>query len=171
MTRPKPTDNGQGGSCDNGVTWWEWGNLRPGFSMWGQGTVKDNVFRDIVATGNMGSGWEAAQPYVAGVKSNNVVDRATLWGNGADVPNWQAVDGPNISIRMDGVNPPTNSKIAGSRYNDPTGGADMRWRYVDRVQQVGTPVLPWPMQARIMAELGVDVNAIWTQYTQEAAEQ
>jgi hypothetical protein len=170
VTRPGPTVNPStpGANCDNAVTRWEWGNLRSGFSMWGQGTVRNNVFRDILATGNMGTGFNAAQPYTSGEKYNNVVDHATLWGNGADIPNWEAAWGGNISLRMDGVNEPTNSRIAGSKWAEQGEGARLQYRYVNR-QLTDQPLLPWPMEGRIQAELGISVNAIVVAALDQAA--
>ena len=54
-----------------------------GFLLWGQGTLRNNVFRDVLAIDNMGVGFSAMRPYTAGAVSGNSLERAKLTGNGA----------------------------------------------------------------------------------------
>ena len=43
------------------------------------------------------------------------------------------------------------------------GGAQLDYRYVNGVK-TDTPVLPWPMEGRGLAELGISISAIWQEY-------
>lgn len=160
LNRPGPTFNPYGAPCDDNIIDWNHGYARTGFSVWGQGTVKDNIFRDILAISNVGTGLSAAQPYENGAKSNNVIDYATMLNNGADIPSWEAAQGGNIAIRMSGINNPTNSKIANSPWNNGEG-ARFQYRYEDGVL-TNIPLLPWPMEERIKSELGISVNEVIT---------
>jgi hypothetical protein len=171
VARPLPSD------CPGQVREWGWGGNRIGVQLNGQGDVRDNLFRDVVTADNMGIGLSIERLYTPGFLdwSGNVFDRVTAWDNGGYLADWESQPrnplGPNASNNSDGTAVITNSKIGGLSGPDYQGaGADMRWRYVDRVQ-TSTPVLPWPMGERIRQELGVNVDAIWTQYTQEAAQQ
>lgn len=162
-SRPGPTSNPYsnppGQPCDSNVVQWEWGYLRTGLSAWGQGTIQSNVFSDSVALDNMGVGVSFGQPYSAGTKSGNQVDRVTSLGNfAAGYPSWEGTQGGNISIRMGGVQDPTNSKIVNSAWaNGP--GAALQYRYQDG-KATNVPLLPWPMEGRAQAELGLSINAV-----------
>jgi hypothetical protein len=167
--RPGPTRNRFGGeACDDAVTNWEWGNFRQGFSLWGQGELKDNVFRDNLAAGNVGMGWGSGHPSGPG-PVNLLLDHLTLYNNGVDVTAWEAAQGGNIYIdRRDelldsGRVRITNSRIANSPWADQGEGARLQHRYVDR-QLTNTPLLPWPMEGRIRTELGVSVRAVVAAY-------
>lgn len=146
-SRPGPIVNPYGAPCPDNITQWDWGGQRTGLSLYGQGTLQDNVFRDVVSAGNVGVGFEAIQPYAAGVKAGNIVERATLTGNGSSIQPWEATQGRQVYVGMPGVTVRT--------------GAAQIGRYVDRVKVAG-PV--WEMQSRALAELGVDVAAIWQKY-------
>ena len=146
-SRPGPITNPYGEPCPDNVTQWSWGGHRTGLSLYGQGTLKDNVFRDVVAADNVGVGFQALQPYSAGVKSNNVVERATIYGNGSSIEPWERAQGGQVYVGMNGVTVRTDGAQIG--------------RYVDRVKQPG-PV--WEMQGRALSELGVDVAALWKRY-------
>jgi hypothetical protein len=137
--RPGPT------SCTV-VTQWAWGTQRVGFLLWGQGTLRNNVFRDVVAADNMGVGFAAVRPYVSGGVAGNVLERATLVRNGAGVEPWEAAQGGQLYNGL-GV--------------QVVAGAPQR----DRL-----PPTPWPMEARIRTELGVSVEAIITKYNQGAGD-
>lgn len=154
-TRPQPTD------C-NLVVDWGWGMQRVGFLLYGQGYLRNNVFRDVLAAGNVGVGFFAGKPYGIG-DSNTTIDHATLYGNGASIQGWEAGVGGNIILRTAGTTV-TDSRISGSQW---TGGAGARfaYRYVNRTL-TADPLLPWPMEARARAELGVSVEAIITKYSQ-----
>jgi len=154
-SRPGPT------SCTSLLSWSS-GAQRYGFGLWGQGTMQGNVFRDVLAADNVGVGFSARRPYTAGAVSGNVVERATLLNNGADVPSWEAGQGRNISISMAGVDV-RDSRIAGAPASIPQGAGAQLQRYVDR-QALGGSLAPWPMESRAVAELGVSVNAIIQEY-------
>jgi hypothetical protein len=165
-TRPGPTaDATDGRNCDADVAQWEWGGQRLGFSLFGQGTLKRNLFRDVLAADNLGPGFSASQPYAAGDKAGNRLDRLTLYANGAGNAPWENELGPNIVLRMDGVSAPTNSRIAASLWAAQGSGARLQYRYVDG-KLTNVPLLPWPMEARIQAELGMSVGKIVQKYAQ-----
>jgi hypothetical protein len=173
----QPTARPGPSSCPGQVRLWEWGGNRIGIQLNGQGDIRDNLFRDVITADNMGIGLSIERGYEPGYMpwTGNTFDRITAWDNGGYLAEWELPPrnplGPNASNNSDGGAVITNSRIAGltgAEYNG--AGADMRWRYVDR-QQTSTPVLPWPMGERIRQELGVNVDAIWTAYAQEAARQ
>jgi hypothetical protein len=141
-SRPGPT------TCTP-VTMWDWGFQRVGFLLFGQGNLRNNVFRDVLGVDNMGVGFSAGQPYSVGAKSGNILERYTLTGNGSGSASWEKGAGGQI--------------YNGLGVQVTAGTPQLSMRYVNRVltQQ---PILPWPMQARIQAELGVDVGAIWQKY-------
>jgi hypothetical protein len=141
-SRPGPTD------CPNNITQWDWGGQRVGFLLFGQGTLRNNVFRDVLAAGNMGVGFSAMQPYSAGPKSGNVLERARLVGNGEGAAGWESAQGGQIYNGL-GVQVLPGAPVLGARY-------------VNRTLTT-QPLLPWPMEARIQAELGISATAIWTQ--------
>jgi hypothetical protein len=157
-SRPGPTD------CPSNITQWDWGGQRVGFLLFGQGALRNNVFRDVLAFNSMGIGFSAMQPYSVGAKSGNVIDRSTLVGNGAGAAGWESVQGGNIYVGLPGVTV-TNSYIPGRQNGE---GARFQYRYVNgALTQI--PLWPWPMQDRAMAELGIDVTAIAQRYIREAA--
>jgi hypothetical protein len=123
-------------------------NTRTGFELWGQGTVTDNVYRDVLAAGNVGYGFSVARPYGAG-GVRTVIDHATIYNNGGGN---LLLDGSDVTI--------TNSRIAGTQYASQGEGARFQYRYVDR-QLTNQPLLPWPMEGRARAELGVSVEALF----------
>lgn len=146
-SRPGPIVNPYGDPCPDNITQWDWGGQRTGLSLYGQGTLKDNVFRDVISANNVGIGFEAIQPYSAGTKSNNIVERATIYGNGSGAMAWEKSQGGQTYVNMAGVTVRTDGAQIG--------------RYVDRAKVAG-PV--WEMQQRALSELGVDVAAIWQKY-------
>lgn len=167
-SRPGPTINPYGAPCDNSVIDWEWGYQRVGFAAWGQGTVITNTVSDSIFVDNEGVGVSYGQPYDSGVKLDNVTDRVTSRDNWAvGYPFWEGVDGGNILFRMDGVNAPTNSKIANSPYNNGQGARIPVMRYQDG-ELTDQELKPWPMEARILAEMGVSVNAVINASTDNA---
>lgn len=158
-TRPGPTD------CTI-VTDWGWGGQRVGFLLWVHGETRDNVFRDVLATGNVGLGFYAASP-VGATPAGTVLDHATLAGNGARLEPWEANQGRNIWLGVGGVTV-TNSVIAGASF--PRGeGARLDVRYVDRVR-TSDPLWPWAMETRAQAELGISVTDIAARYIAEGAQ-
>jgi hypothetical protein len=158
--RPGPTVNPYGDPCPTSITRWSWGNQQDAYSLWGQGEIRDNVFRDNIGLDSQGSGMNATDPSgTPGNKSNNVMDRFTLRSTGTNIPEWQSRNyGPNLQIAMGGVSAPTNSLIPLSPY-PLQDGARLTNRYIDGVY-TSTPLKPWPMEQRAMAEMGVSINAI-----------
>ncbi|MFN8464136.1 MAG: DNRLRE domain-containing protein [Caldilineaceae bacterium] len=162
--RPGPITNPYGEPCPDNITQWEWGGHRQGFNLYGQGELHDNVFRDILATGNVGLGWASQHPYGPG-PVGAVIDHATIYGNGSDITGWESVQGGDIYIdRRDqvlsnGGLTVTNSRIANSQWANQGEGARFQYRYVDR-QLTNQPLLPWPMEARAQSEVGVSVNTL-----------
>jgi hypothetical protein len=161
-SRPGPTsDRFTKAVCDNKLTNWADGGHRTGFSLWGQGTLQDNVFRDVLAVGSYGLGMSVARPSGPG-SVRTVLDHLTLFGNGAYVLHWESKLGGQIYLDGSDVTV-TNSRIEGSPWANQGEGARLQYRYVDRVL-TDTPLLPWPMEGRARAELGVSVEKIIEQY-------
>ena len=166
--RPGPISNPYGEPCPDNITQWEWGGHRQGFNLYGQGELHDNVFRDILATGNVGVGWGSQHPGGPG-PVGAVIDHATIYGNGSDITGWEAAQGGDIYIdRRDevltnGGLTVTNSRIANSPWASQGEGARFQYRYVDR-QLTGQPLLPWPMEGRIKDELELSVNELIGRY-------
>ena len=160
-SRPGPTHNPYGPACDNGITQWSWGSSRTGFELWGQGELHDNVYRDILATGNVGVGFGAMHPSGPG-SVGTVVDHATLTNNGAELQDWEKKQGGNIYIGSGDVTV-TNSRIDGSQWAAQGEGARFQYRYVDRTL-TDQPLWPWPMEGRAQRELDVSVNEIAAKY-------
>lgn len=165
-SRPGPTVNPYGAPCDNNVTYWEWGYQKAGFAAWGQGTVITNTVADSIFVDNEGVGVSYGQPYDAGTKSSNKTERVTSRDNwSAGYPWWEGnwmqgyPDMGNLYIGMNGVNAPTDSKIARSPYNNGQGARIPVMRYQNG-QLTNQQLKPWPMEARILAEMGVSVNAV-----------
>ncbi|MFN8469836.1 MAG: right-handed parallel beta-helix repeat-containing protein [Caldilineaceae bacterium] len=166
--RPGPITNPYGEPCPDNITQWEWGGHRQGFNLYGQGELHDNVFRDILATGNVGVGWGSQHPGGPG-PVGAVIDHATIYGNGSDITGWESVQGGDIYIdRRDellgnGGLTVTNSRIANSGWANQGEGARFQYRYVER-QLTDQPLLPWPMESRIKSELGLSVGKLIDQY-------
>jgi hypothetical protein len=169
-TRPQPT------SCSN-MDDLSWPNRRSGFSLHGQGELRDNLYQDIFSWGNAGLGLVES---IRGTNSNNRIVRATVIGNGSD--NWCGpwpcqYGGPNTDALEAALN--KFSLVQNSRiekiYVDwpgyPNGernmasmngeGARLTHRYVDGVL-TNEPLWPWPMEDRIQAELGISVTGLIT---------
>ena len=166
--RPGPITNPYGEPCPDNITQWEWGGHRQGFNLFGQGELHDNVFRDILATGNIGLGWASQHPYGLG-PVGTVIDHATIYGNGSDITSWEAAQGGEIyidrrnTVLNNGGLSISNSRIAHSEWAEQGEGARFQYRYVDR-QLTDQPLLPWPMERRIKAELGLSAENIIKQY-------
>ena len=126
-----------------------------GLGVYGQGDAPGVVFRDVLAVGNAGWGFASLKPSGVGV-TGGTLDHATLCGNNTQPgqPQERGVQGTYTGFTV------TNSKIPGYQVGE---GARLDMRYVDGVRTT-TPLLPWPMQSRAAAELGVDVGAMWAQY-------
>jgi hypothetical protein len=160
--RPGPTrDRFTKSTCDGHLTNFAGGNHRTGFSLWGQGDVRNNVYRDILAVGNVSTGLSVAHPSGAG-SVGTVVDHATLYDNGAQLADWEKTLGGNIFLDDSDVTV-TNSRIANSQWEAQGEGARFQYRYVNR-QLTDQPLWPWPMEDRIRNELGVSVNELAGKY-------
>jgi hypothetical protein len=145
-SRPATTTNPP---CDTNITQWEWGGQRVGFLLYGQGSLRNNVFRDVLAADNMGIGFFAAKPYAAGAVSGNVLERAALHGNGAGAASWERSSGGQL--------------LNGLSVQVTAGAPVLNRRYVNRTL-TSAALLPWLMEDRARAELGVSIDAIWNQY-------
>jgi hypothetical protein len=160
-SRPATTTNPP---CNTNITQWSWGGQRVGFLLYGQGALRNNVFRDVLATGSMGIGFESGKPYGVG-DSNTTLDHATFYNNGAGAVGWDTAQGGNIMLGTSGVQNVTNSRIDNSSI--PVGeGVRFGNRYVNRTL-TGEPLLPWPMEARIQSEAGLSINALVTSVVQQ----
>lgn len=148
--RPGPTN------CDI-VTQWEWAGQRVGVLLWGQGTMQNNVFRDVLAAGNVGIGILAARPFAAGAVGGNTLERYSAFGNGAYLTYAEQQQG-NGQMH----------NTMGAALAVKAGAPVLDRRYVDRTL-TGEPLWPWPMEARIQSELGVSVTAL-AQQVMEAAQ-
>jgi hypothetical protein len=126
-----------------------------GMGVYGQGDAPGVVFRDVLAAGNAGWGFASLKPSGVGV-TNGVLDHATLCANNSQPgETWERnVQGTYSGFAV------TNSRIPGYQAGE---GARLDMRYQDGVR-TNAPLLPWPMQGRAAAELGVDVGAMWQQY-------
>jgi hypothetical protein len=168
--RPQPTD------C-TGMENFEWPNRRSGFSLHGQGEVRDNLLQDIFAWGNAGLGLVEG---LSGQYSNNLVIRATISNNGIDNPEgpWPGkYGGVNTDVlqsaldKFDRVEDSYIEKIFVEWPGYPSGernmtsmkgeGARLTHRYVDGVL-TEIPLWPWPMEERIQNELGISVTEMMT---------
>jgi hypothetical protein len=147
-TRPQPTDYTYLTDFDN------WPGLRSGFMVYGQGTIRDNVFRDIFARNNAGLGFANVRPFGPGPQ-NSIIDHATILGNGLDAPFTDGGVGSDVVLSQIQEFTVTNSKIEGTSYNG--SGARLTNRYVGGVLTT-TPLWPWPMEGRIITELGFSVT-------------
>lgn len=99
----------------------------------------------------MGVGFAAIRPYVAGPVTGNVLERAALTGNGQGAASFEKRDGGQL-YNGAGV------QVAG-------GAPRLTSRYVDRTL-TSAPLLPWPMEGRAQAELGVSISDIWREYAE-----
>jgi hypothetical protein len=143
--RPTPT------TCGDMVRSFDWPNQRAGVMLWGQGTMQNNVFRDILATGNAALGFSYDRPYGAGA-TGTVVDHLTAYGNGKYAPAGDG--GPGTQAKFNGI-VPSNSCIGAATCAN--GGARLTHRYVDGVL-TNEPLWPWPMDSRAVAEMGINVT-------------
>jgi hypothetical protein len=130
-------------------------DLRVGLAMWGQGTLSGNVWRDVLSTVNAGLGFSSAKPFGIGV-TDGIIDHATIVGNGLDAIGDDGGKGANVKAAQLVPWTITNSKIGGTPYQGE--GARLSSRYVDGVLTT-TPLWPWPMEARGLAELGYSITA------------
>jgi hypothetical protein len=160
-TRPQP-------SCSMTVVpYTQWADQRHGVGIitWGGdqpgqlAEVTGNLFQDIFVWGSAGLGINQVNHYPDPSMRNTLV-RGTILNNGLDgVPadggvgvdvnlNHFVISGNNTLAIQD-------SRIEGTQYQG--GGAQLQYRYVDGVLTT-QPLWPWPMQDRILEELGIDLT-------------
>ncbi len=169
----RPTPN----SCPDMVSSFNWPGMRSGFMLYGQGELRNNLFRDIFSWGNAGLGLTFVTISGLNPKSgNNIIDHATIINNGKDNPDgpWPGQNGgKNVDVldkELALFNGVTNSYIqtvfrkwdnypGGSKdvYTMNGPGARLTNRYVDGVL-TGQPLWPWPMEERVKNELGYSVT-------------
>jgi hypothetical protein len=140
-TRPTPT------ICDVNkvIDFDNWPHHRVGFEVYGQGTMRNNVLRDIFAWNNAGSGVGSSYHPIAGNYGLTILDHATVINSGL-CGNCRE-KGLNISGAADFTI--TNSRIDGTSYQN--GGARLQYRYINGIL-TNEPLWPWPMEERIKAE-------------------
>ena len=133
----------------------DWPSQRAGFALYGNGRIEDNLFRDIFAWGSAGLGLTVI---LDGQHRNNIIDHATLLNNGLDNrPGWGGIGAevrPEELYLFDGF---TNSWV--EAYDEWGAGARLDYRYVNG-QLTNEPLWPWPMEARVQAELGLSPTAL-----------
>lgn len=141
---------------------------RRGFSLYESGSPAiDNLFQDIFAWGSAGRGLEYQQGVAHPDTRNNRVNRATIYNNGLNNPEiFGGIGTDAIQSSISKFDSVDNSYIetiyTGSGYTSQYGeGARLTHRYVDGVL-TDEPLWPWPMEARIQAELGYSVTDIMT---------
>ena len=143
--------------CGNNLRDFTWPSQRAGIAIWGQGTIQNNTFRDILSAGNAGLGFTNDKPYGPGAVGT-VFDHATIYGNGAYAPGVDGGAGAQVKL---GSIRPTNSRIAGTQYQGE--GARLVNRYVNGTL-TDVPLWPWPMESRGMAEMGLNITEWAQQY-------
>lgn len=167
FTRPQPTE------CNNIAMLDNWKNWREGFgvSVWGPNAEVRNInYQDIFSWGNSGLGFAEAHPYNR--STNMKMNRATITNNGLDIPGVSGPIGTEVVLEDISHYSITNSFIDGTQYQGE--GARLEHRYVDGELMDGSngkgaqPLWPWPMQDRILTELGIDVTGELTQILMSA---
>ena len=166
VTRPQPTDE----TVVNESHLWAGSQIGFGTIMWGeQSLIKNTLYQDIFSYQNAGLGFSEYANYDQ--KSvNTIMNRATIINNGLNAPSGDGGPGTNVKIDQFSHYTITNSRIGGTSYNGE--GAKFIHRYVDGVLQDGTNgtsaefLWPWPMQNRVLTELGVDVTGEITETLQ-----
>ena len=118
-----------------------------------------NVYRDNMAVDSAGLGFSANNPG-GGRWSGTVIERMTLFGNGSDASSSDGGRGAQAKW-------PPGVSCAGCRIGTAGSGGAQLQRYENR-RATGEPLTPWPMNARALSELGVDIDAIIQKYAQEA---
>ncbi len=132
-----------------------WYSSRAGLALYGQ-NMDNLLIQDSFLANNAGVGFST---FSTNQNVNGTLNRVTIVDNGLDAP-----EGIGVSIHpdLDGFTV-TNSKIDGTGHNG--SGARLQYRYENGVLLDGTngkakePLWPWPMQERILAELGFNITA------------
>jgi hypothetical protein len=145
-----------------------WTNSRLGFGviLWGEPAEVSNIlFQDIFSWGNAGLGFSEIGQFHP--STNMSMNRATILYNGLDLGASPVPGDTDVILDEISHYAITNSKIEGTQFQDT--GAQLEYRYVDGVLMDGTngqpaqPLWPWPMQDRILFELGIDVTGELTE--------
>jgi len=142
-----------------------WPGQRAGFAVFGPGELYKTLFRDVLAWGNAGSGLTAlniVQDHYAPV----TLDHATIFHNGLDARPTDGEPGRDVTWNQLARFRVSNSWIEGTPHVG--AGARLHHRYVDG-SLTNQPLWPWPMEARIQAELDLSVTEIVTTLLQKAS--
>jgi hypothetical protein len=130
-----------------------------GFMLWGQGAITNNTMRDLLLVDNAGLGFTNMQPMPRVADVGNVLDHATIYGNGEHATaDEHYLWGYNANL---GGITPTNSRIEGTQYQGE--GARLTKRYIDGVL-TDAPLWPWPMETRGHTELGLSITGLVAPY-------
>ncbi|HRW06404.1 MAG TPA: chondroitinase-B domain-containing protein [Caldilineaceae bacterium] len=147
-SRPTPT------AC-NQLRDFQWPSQRAGFALFGDGVIRDNLFRDIFAWGSAGLGLTVI---LDGDHANNVVDHVTLFNNGLDNPaGWGGIGAelrPEENYLWD-----EQHEVWVEEWDERGEGARLDKRYVDGLL-TDEPLWPWPMEDRVRAELGLSPTVL-----------
>jgi hypothetical protein len=157
--RPQPTDH----TCVAKI--YEWPQYMSGFGVVASGGImRDNMFQDILSSGNARYGLSF---HTAGTfdLDNNRVNRATVFNNGLNplqTAHWGGYSAGARQSELANFSSIENSTIqniwTGSSFTSQSGsGAQLSNRYVNGVL-TSQPLWPWPMESRIQAELGYSVT-------------
>ncbi|MBN1571263.1 MAG: chitobiase/beta-hexosaminidase C-terminal domain-containing protein, partial [Acidobacteria bacterium] len=172
ITRPQPTE------CYLLSAYKDWNGWRSGFGLklWGStARVTNNEYIDIFSWGNAGLGFASSKNTSESNSTGNWIDHATIVKNGLD--GGSTSGGVNTDVILEDLANTqmrvTNSKI-GDVYRSATNqhytdlyageGARLDYQYIDGIRMDGSdgrPKMsywPWPMQNRILEELGIDVT-------------
>lgn len=148
VVRPGPT------KCEQ-LRDFAWPSQRAGVALYGNGRIEDNLFRDLLVYGSAGLGLTAI---LDGQHQNNRVDHVTLFNNGRDNPSqW---GGTGAEVRAEELalwSGFTASWVEGQA--EMGEGARLTHRYING-QLTDEPLWPWPMEARVQAELGLSPTAL-----------
>ena len=165
-TRPQP-------ACASIVVpYTQWADQRQGVGIitWGgdqPGQLADvtgNVFQDIFVWGGAALGFNQVNHFPDPSMRNTLI-RGTILNNGLSGVAADGGVGVDVNLDnfvLDGSSSLTiqDSRIEGTQYQG--GGAQLQYRYVDGVL-TNQPLWPWPMQDRIMEELGIDITGELTE--------
>lgn len=134
---------------------------RVGIRALGQGEILNPVWRDVLSVGAAQMCFAVVRPYGAGVVGG-VLDHCTCVGNAADKGGLHVAEIgheilPDAGTTVTNCYSPTD-KMLGE-------GARLTNRYVDGVL-TDTPLWPWPMDDRALAELGYTITERVAPYVQ-----
>ncbi|MCB0064756.1 MAG: hypothetical protein KDE19_21680 [Caldilineaceae bacterium] len=154
--RPQPTECTQ-------LRDFGWPSQRAGFAIYGNGVIRDNLFRDIFAWGSAGLGLTAI---LDGEHANNRIEYVTLLNNGLDNPEWWGGIGAEWRAEEEYLWD-QRSELWVEGVDESGIGARLDTRYENGLL-TDIPLWPWPMEERIQAELGLSptilINSIRAQW-------